>query len=1369
MPRSTALTKNRPELAIFRGKRDEASVKAWVDAFGNRDEARRCLAALDAFFGQPSSSSGDTWQSYIGQRSPHTKIAYSRALSEFFEWLAVKYGRPVAPHQVLRSDAEEYVNWLANRPFSLVAERAKDSDDPIRRRVFEIVTKLGGRATQRDIEGMFTDAERKADDALNGEQLAARLGRMVLHRLLIRTPTIAQLRAQHRGMAIFSTSVIDGKPIRDIYTYMIPQPRGLSRASILQRVSALSSFWKVLGRGENTGPDTPLVKYDIFDGLKSRLSSGFSSERKSRRAMKRMPPEIVPKILAYLDTVKSTEGLRDRAMFLFLILLGSRISETLNLRRAEPPPRQGVQWPGWLDATGTEPRVLLLRKGGKRMILPYPSVAYQALLQFQAALEVDSRRPRADERLRELVVNADAPLFPPLRLWGANAAGKYQEFKPNAELNYRRSMTRPASRAWLRRLGLHAGLTDDELKLLHPHALRHFAATAMIEAGKPLREVQAILGHESVTTTEGYLEEIGAAERLTGQTEILSYIEKIAARAGISTAPAQPASPPPSAPRKPSPQVIDTYAVEVQQSPAAAAPRRPEPPPPVAPPAPVAEAPPPWEVPVVPTIGEDVPLRAVDVEPGPGGVAIVDRDDRIVAVDLDAGEHRQAEVPHSPVDDVSAGSPDWAYDMFGTDDAERIEWTKTSKTARPGAEVIDESRGEKLYQLNNNKHSFLAEFYDPWPRNYGIGVDTLLPFFARASHVSDDGIVLADPVFSTEKKKIKIPALPVLAPAQIWPDTEDTPLLNALDRLYADWAGSAQPSRTYGLMRWFGAFSHITGTLLEYFRKRKRPTPTWMPYEAAIERGAALRAHSDDWLAKWFELNAHTFLVTARYMTEMKRGRGVEDRKDDEAFAEAFIGAASSGVGFAEELPVWFAEDDPVHSIYKRSADEWKRFTSWLASVTGQRLSSERKETRRKNVAFAEQSVEKRRELLEKELTFYLEEQRKLAELNALSKQFFAGDAEVTERIVSRYGITGKREYREQLAATKENVALLRAGFEAKALPLPEDADLGGRETGRDIRPLVIAYLNRYVPLAEGDPGPVNIFADSPLFDAAFFAIDQKKHTITLDESAQQRFRARFDVPFPQLVLRRACRAMWEYVVATGRESKGIRADKGDNTKLVWGVMLQYLATVVPAPEQMERQAREIGGTIVAGANARRLWLTSQAAIVRKLLTGEEVTTEEATPAQLEAAAQQMAVSLSFAAEISRVSAEEASVMELLDPETGNMSLRISRSAAEAVRAERRRSAETDIVIASAGGERASRRKKMVENPGRRVLLKHRADSAARTKLFRIGFDGRITKNPSDTHVYVTESALTAMQDAAVKMTSALPSPFRVMAALQVR
>jgi hypothetical protein len=244
---------------------------------------------------------------------------------------------------------------------------------------------------------------------------------------------------------------------------------------------------------------------------------------------------------------------------------------------------------------------------------------------------------------------------------------------------------------------------------------------------------------------------------------------------------------------------------------------------------------------------------------------------------------------------------------------------------------------------------------------------------------------------------------------------------------------------------------------------------------------------------------------------------------------------------------------------------------------------------------------------------------------------------------------------------------------------------------------------------------------------------------------------------------------MWEYVVATGRESKGIRADKGDNTKLVWGVMLQYLATVVPAPEQMERQAREIGGTIVAGANARRLWLTSQAAIVRKLLTGEEVTTEEATPAQLEAAAQQMAVSLSFAAEISRVSAEEASVMELLDPETGNMSLRISRSAAEAVRAERRRSAETDIVIASAGGERASRRKKMVENPGRRVLLKHRADSAARTKLFRIGFDGRITKNPSDTHVYVTESALTAMQDAAVKMTSALPSPFRVMAALQVR
>lgn len=47
---------------------------------------------------------------------------------------------------------------------------------------------------------------------------------------------------------------------------------------------------------------------------------------------------------------------------------------------------------------------------------------------------------------------------------------------------------------------------------LHPHLLRHSAATAALDAGAPLDRVQALLGHQSPTVTMRYAQ---ARERLT--------------------------------------------------------------------------------------------------------------------------------------------------------------------------------------------------------------------------------------------------------------------------------------------------------------------------------------------------------------------------------------------------------------------------------------------------------------------------------------------------------------------------------------------------------------------------------------------------------------------------------------------------------------------------------------------------------------------------------------------------------------------------------------------------------------------------------------------------------------------------------------
>lgn len=63
---------------------------------------------------------------------------------------------------------------------------------------------------------------------------------------------------------------------------------------------------------------------------------------------------------------------------------------------------------------------------------------------------------------------------------------------------------RPRSETWVRNIiravGKDAGLPD-----LHPHALRHTFATRLLEKGVHVRQVQELLGHASLQTTQIYL------------------------------------------------------------------------------------------------------------------------------------------------------------------------------------------------------------------------------------------------------------------------------------------------------------------------------------------------------------------------------------------------------------------------------------------------------------------------------------------------------------------------------------------------------------------------------------------------------------------------------------------------------------------------------------------------------------------------------------------------------------------------------------------------------------------------------------------------------------------------------------------------
>jgi site-specific recombinase XerD len=75
----------------------------------------------------------------------------------------------------------------------------------------------------------------------------------------------------------------------------------------------------------------------------------------------------------------------------------------------------------------------------------------------------------------------------------------------------------------LHRLSAKAGLPAH--RRLHPHALRHFAATSWLRGGAGLDEVRRLLGHESLNTTLRYSSLVGAdlqrAHRTAGAIERL--------------------------------------------------------------------------------------------------------------------------------------------------------------------------------------------------------------------------------------------------------------------------------------------------------------------------------------------------------------------------------------------------------------------------------------------------------------------------------------------------------------------------------------------------------------------------------------------------------------------------------------------------------------------------------------------------------------------------------------------------------------------------------------------------------------------------------------------------------------------------------
>jgi integrase/recombinase XerD len=219
------------------------------------------------------------------------------------------------------------------------------------------------------------------------------------------------------------------------------QVKRYAEATVARKVAAVKSFFGFL-TAEGLIPQDP--------------TESLSSPRVGKSLPKPITPQQVDELLEQPLRRRTPEAKRDKAMLELLYATGMRVSELVSLN---------------LESIQVQPdgaHVRCLGKGAKERTIPIHEHAAEALATYLTEARgvlVRSRHERA--------------LF-------VNRRGE--------------RLTRQGFWLILKGYAEHAGIAAH----VTPHTLRHSFATHMLKGGAPLRNVQELLGHANITTTQVY-------------------------------------------------------------------------------------------------------------------------------------------------------------------------------------------------------------------------------------------------------------------------------------------------------------------------------------------------------------------------------------------------------------------------------------------------------------------------------------------------------------------------------------------------------------------------------------------------------------------------------------------------------------------------------------------------------------------------------------------------------------------------------------------------------------------------------------------------------------------------------------------------
>ena len=191
--------------------------------------------------------------------------------------------------------------------------------------------------------------------------------------------------------------------------------------------------------------------YLLLEGkMEASPAELIEAPKSSRPLPDTLTVEEIDRLIASIDD-STTKGLRDRAILEVLYSCGLRVSELCDLRVG--------------DLFFGEGHIRVVGKGDKQRLVPISGVARERInLYF--------------DRRKELRRKEDT-------LFLNNRGGK---------------LTRVMIFTIIKQACLRAGIT----KKISPHTFRHSFATHLLEGGASIRQVQELLGHESILTTEIY-------------------------------------------------------------------------------------------------------------------------------------------------------------------------------------------------------------------------------------------------------------------------------------------------------------------------------------------------------------------------------------------------------------------------------------------------------------------------------------------------------------------------------------------------------------------------------------------------------------------------------------------------------------------------------------------------------------------------------------------------------------------------------------------------------------------------------------------------------------------------------------------------